>query len=613
MDNEKYGIELELITSKFNEKMQKVKNSFSALENKKINLSTNTAQIDYLKQQINDIVDKIRRIDAGFETGNVLKYEAQLEKLTNQYNKLIGKQNEVNVTQGKINLNFSKGFDRINSKIKRFGLSLLGIRTIWSLVSRASSAYMAQDTQLANKLQSVWAGLGAMLAPIIERIVEVLIKGVKYINVFIKALTGVDLLARASAKSMANATKSAKSLNKALAGFDELTNIDTDRAASVNPFAAFKDVDLNPQWVSRIEEFAQFVKDNFPTIVGIVGALALAFGLDNGLAFGIGAVVLAGDGLKKLFDKDLNKSFEGLIELLGAGGLIGLLTGKWGVVGALAGVVTALFGLNEMMNGDTPQAIEGLILLIGGAGLAGYFLGGVKGVSLGIAIAGVIAILQGFNDLINGDTTDTVKGFIEIVVGAAGLVAGLALLKGGIKALFTPTTILAVGFVALAAGIVAVTKSWGNMSTWERVASVLGLIAIGAATAAAAVGALQSAWSLGIAAAAIVAGVVAIAAAVSSANQRAQENIPKLAVGTNYVPQDQLAMIHKGEAVVPKKFNSKEYFGGSNEETNARLEELIEAVRNIEINPYTTIKDVGKASLNYINSKSRQLGESVVV
>ena len=83
--------------------------------------------------------------------------------------------------------------------------------------------------------------------------------------------------------------------------------------------------------------------------------------------------------------------------------------------------------------------------------------------------------------------------------------------------------------------------------------------------------------------------------------------------GTNYVPEDQLAMIHKGEAVVPKKFNSQQYFGGANEETNAILEELIEAVKEIEINPYTTIKDVGKASLSYINSKSRQLGESVVV
>jgi tape measure domain-containing protein len=33
------------------------------------------------------------------------------------------------------------------------------------------------------------------------------------------------------------------------------------------------------------------------------------------------------------------------------------------------------------------------------------------------------------------------------------------------------------------------------------------------------------------------------------------KKIPALATGTNYVPEDTLAMIHKGEAVVPKKFN----------------------------------------------------------
>jgi hypothetical protein len=88
--------------------------------------------------------------------------------------------------------------------------------------------------------------------------------------------------------------------------------------------------------------------------------------------------------------------------------------------------------------------------------------------------------------------------------------------------------------------------------------------------------------------------------------------LPRLATGTNYVPEDQVAMIHKGEAVIPKKFNSREYFGGGNEETNSKLDDILTAIGNIEINPYTTIRDVGKASLSYINAKSRQLGESVV-
>ena len=90
--------------------------------------------------------------------------------------------------------------------------------------------------------------------------------------------------------------------------------------------------------------------------------------------------------------------------------------------------------------------------------------------------------------------------------------------------------------------------------------------------------------------------------------------IPLLNVGTEYVPEDMLAMIHKGEAVIPKEFNEKSYFSGmsDNEETNRLLEQVIDAINNIEMNPYTTVKDVGNASIQYIKDKSRQLGRSVI-
>ena len=88
--------------------------------------------------------------------------------------------------------------------------------------------------------------------------------------------------------------------------------------------------------------------------------------------------------------------------------------------------------------------------------------------------------------------------------------------------------------------------------------------------------------------------------------------VPKLDVGTGYVPNDMLAVIHQGEAVIPKEFNDRTYFGGGNEETNRLLYEVIDAINNIEINPYTTVKDVGNASIQYIKDKSRQLGRSVI-
>ena len=89
--------------------------------------------------------------------------------------------------------------------------------------------------------------------------------------------------------------------------------------------------------------------------------------------------------------------------------------------------------------------------------------------------------------------------------------------------------------------------------------------------------------------------------------------IPRLSVGTEFVPQDMLAMIHKGEAVIPKEFNDKSYFGNNNnEETNRLLLEVIEAINDIEITPYTTIKDVGESSVKYIRDKSRSLGRSLI-
>lgn len=627
--NETYGIELELIVGAFNNKINQIKNSFSEIKNQDINIRTNTAQLDYLKSQMDGIKDEIRRIDEGFATGDVLKLEAQLEKLSNQYNKLILKQNELNISSVGATNNMKKGIDKIMSKIKRFGLSLLSIRSIWTLISRASSAYLSQDTALANKLQAVWIGLGSILEPIISAIANTMIRAVAYINVFIKALTGVDLLARATEKSLNKTTKSAKALNKALAGFDELNNLDTTSDVSTSGLDtswidAFSDAILNNSVVEMIESFAGKVRElktawdeldpsvqNILKLLGLGGLIGIVFG-KPGIILGISAIVLGFDGLTKLFDGNLTKSTNGLIELLGSAGLIGILTGNWSVAGAIAGVVLAFYGLNEMINGDTTQAIEGMILLLGGAGLAGVLIGGTKGLSVGLAIASVTILLRGLSDLFSGDATKSVKGFIEIVVGTAGAIIAFELLTGGIAALNIPLLIAVVGFAALASGIALVIQSWGNMNTLERVVSILGLIAIGAAAAAAAVGALQSAWSLGIAAAAIVAGTVAIAAAVSNANKRAQENLPQLAVGTNYVPEDQLAYIHKGEAVIPKKFNSQEYFGGSDDETKSLLQSIINKIDDIDFQPYTTIKDVGKTAVNYINSKNRQLGGSVI-
>lgn len=51
-------------------------------------------------------------------------------------------------------------------------------------------------------------------------------------------------------------------------------------------------------------------------------------------------------------------------------------------------------------------------------------------------------------------------------------------------------------------------------------------------------------------------------------------DLPKFAVGTNYVPRTMAAVIHEGEAIVPKAYNPWAG-GGATQQSNARLEALV--------------------------------------
>lgn len=87
--------------------------------------------------------------------------------------------------------------------------------------------------------------------------------------------------------------------------------------------------------------------------------------------------------------------------------------------------------------------------------------------------------------------------------------------------------LLFAGIGLISWAVVELFKSWDDMTGFERLIGFLGTLAIVGATAAAAIGALQSAMTLGIAAAAIVGGIALVVAAISSAQKRAQEEAKK--------------------------------------------------------------------------------------
>lgn len=85
------------------------------------------------------------------------------------------------------------------------------------------------------------------------------------------------------------------------------------------------------------------------------------------------------------------------------------------------------------------------------------------------------------------------------------------------------TKIAAIAIAAIVAVLAELAGAWDNMNGAEKVIAVLGLITAAALTAAVAMGAFQSATSIGIAALAIAGGIVAILAAIESANSRAEQ------------------------------------------------------------------------------------------
>lgn len=217
-------------------------------------------QQDYLRTKIEDLKDLLAKADMGFEVGDTMKIEADIERLENRLRKLqsqgqnTGKETSSafdkikakvksagthlaglggkfkNVLSGSKNLGktFTSTFNNGIKSIKRFAMGLLSVRTAVSMVSKAMQSYLSYDTQLSNSIQNCWNVLGSLLAPILEFVISLFSKAVSYVNAFVEALTGINLVARANKKALDSQAKSTKKLSDTQSSLDEFHTVSTD-------------------------------------------------------------------------------------------------------------------------------------------------------------------------------------------------------------------------------------------------------------------------------------------------------------------------------------------------------------------------------------------------
>lgn len=219
-----------------------------------------------LSVALTPLANKFADIAVGFSSLQALadKYGVSVTKITERTNKTINKMTLLKKVVEAVKSPFAKlsnsfnsfgkgahrGFDKLISKTKQLGLSLLGTRSIFTATRKAISEYMQMDEELTKATTNLWRALGAQLAPAVELVLYLFKQFTRAVYSFVYAITGVDLIARANAKAMAGWGKSAKDTLGNLQKFDDLNVADFGKGSGDNALIELDKIDLSPiQWI----------------------------------------------------------------------------------------------------------------------------------------------------------------------------------------------------------------------------------------------------------------------------------------------------------------------------------------------------------------------------
>lgn len=203
MQNNVYGAELDLKIDKFKSKMKEAQ-TISKETGKKIAENTKYG------------VWK----DGIYTLSNGMKFVKKEEKQLNNEIEETGK-----VTQNTGN-EISKAFNKGLKSVKKLTISFLGARTAFGLFKKYMSEYSSQNEEFAQKMQLTTNVITTALAPAFEFFGNVVQYAVIGLARIIELLTGVNILGKTMDNSLKGASKSAKELNDNLSGLDEISNID---------------------------------------------------------------------------------------------------------------------------------------------------------------------------------------------------------------------------------------------------------------------------------------------------------------------------------------------------------------------------------------------------
>ena len=324
-----------------------------------------SAEIDYVKSQMEEIEYQLKQADLGIDVGDTQKLEAQYSRLSKQLSKLNKKQIEFNQEQanmGKLDLsgvqagidNVNKGLTKTVKKVTKWGLAIFGVRSAYMAVRSAMGTISQYEDDMKNNIDYIKYALAYTLKPIVEWILNAVVKLLQYVNYIAKAWTGKNLFKTADA--FKNAQKGAKDLNKELqkttASFDEMNVLQGTKSSSGGADIIAPNIDLTgmrgevPQWLKWIVDNKDLILSVFAGVNA--GLLAWKLGLKGIQSLGIG-LAIAGViyGIQSIIKYLQDPSFENFGKIITGIGIavagVAIIFGAWPI--AVGGAISAIVGL----------------------------------------------------------------------------------------------------------------------------------------------------------------------------------------------------------------------------------------------------------------------------
>lgn len=287
-------------------------------------------------------------------------------------------------------------------KIAKWGLAVFGIRSAYMFIRQSMGVLSQYNDKMASDLEYIRFALASALQPIIETIINLVYKLLAYINYIAQAWFGVNLFANASVKAfkkvnagVKDTNKSAKELQKTLAGFDEMNilqdNGSTNTGGGGGGVSPLPQMDLSslenveiPSWLKWIGENGKLIRD---IIIGIGEAFLMWKVLQWASALGV-----------------LSSEFNLLGKLLQGAGLAMIIIGIYNAFEDFKSLIdNPSWSTFYSMLGDIGLALEGLGLILLTLNLSNPF----GWIALGIgACASLIGVIGG---LINEEEEDRVQ------------------------------------------------------------------------------------------------------------------------------------------------------------------------------------------------------------